>query len=148
MKLCVVLIAAASVLLAADDPKDAAKKEMKKLQGTWVLIASEREGEKVPKDAIKEEKITLTIAGDKLSFSRTRKGEKKNFDNGSYEIVDAGAKPRMIDLTGFPKPDVKMLGIYELDGNTLKICVGESKRPTDFASKPGSKTGVLVLRKE
>ena len=54
----------------------------------------------------------------------------------------------MIDLTGFPKPDVKMLGIYELDGNTLKICVGESKRPTEFASKPGSKTGIFVLRKE
>ena len=62
--------------------------------------------------------------------------------------MDAGAKPKTIDLTGFPKPDVKMLGIYELDGNTLKICVGESKRPIEFASKPGSKTGIFVLRKE
>ena len=144
-----VLIVAASVLLAADDPKDAAaKKEIEKLQGKWVLVAVEREGEKVPEGAFKEEKITLAIAGDNLSFSRTRKGEKKNFDNGSYEIVDAGAKPKKIDLTGLPKPDVTMPGIYELDGNTLKICVGESKRPTEFASKPGSKTGVLVLRKE
>jgi uncharacterized protein (TIGR03067 family) len=148
MTLRVVLIVAASVLLAGDEPKDAAKKEMEKLQGKWVLVAMEREGEKVPEDAFKEENITLTIRGDKLSVSRTRKGEKKNFDSGSYEIVNAGAKPKMIDLTGFPKPDVKMLGIYERDGNTLKICVGETKRPTEFASKPGSKTGVLVLRKE
>ena len=104
-------------------------------------------GREGPRRYYQGREITLTIAGDKLSFSRTRKGEKQNFDNGSYEIVDAGAKPKMIDLTGFPKPDVKMLGIYELDGNTLKICVGKSKRPTEFASKPGSKTGVLVLRR-
>ena len=91
---------------------------------------------------------TLAIAGDKLSFSRTHKGEKRDFDNGSYEVADAGARPKKIDLTGFPKPDVKMLGIYERDGNTLTMCIGESQRPTGFASTPGSRTGVLVLRKE
>jgi uncharacterized protein (TIGR03067 family) len=148
MKLRMVLIVAASVLLAADDRKDAVKKEMEKLQGKWALVAVEREGKKVPEAALKEEKIILTIAGDKLSFSRARKGETKNFDNGSYKIVDARARPKKIDLTGFPKPDEKMLGIYELDGKTLKICVGELKRPTEFASKPGSRTGVLVLRKQ
>ena len=56
MKLRVVLIAAASVLLATDDPKDAAKKEMEKLQGKWVRVAGEREGEKVPEDTIKDER--------------------------------------------------------------------------------------------
>ena len=53
-----VLIVAASVLLAADNPKDAAKKEMEKLQGKWVRVAGEREGEgeKVPEDTIKDER--------------------------------------------------------------------------------------------
>jgi uncharacterized protein (TIGR03067 family) len=148
MKLCGVLVVVAGVLLTADEPTAAVKKEMEKLQGKWVLVGGEREGEKIPEGALKEEKIVLTITGEKLSVSVTRMGETKTLDKGSYQIVDAGAKPKTIDLTGFPKPDVKMLGIYELDGNTLKICIGESARPKEFGSKAGSKSGVLVLRKE
>ena len=66
-----------------------------------------------------------------------------HFPHGTFPL-DAARKPRTIDFAqiyGFPqeKP-VLVPGIYELDGETLKICRATSgdKRPTDFTTNAGS----------
>ena len=43
-----------------------------------------------------------------------------------------------------------MLGIYELTGDTYKVCFAlpGGERPKEFASKPGSKTMLIVMKRE
>jgi hypothetical protein len=43
-----------------------------------------------------------------------------------------------------------MLGIYELDGDTYKLCgdMQGKSRPTEFAVKPGSGFVLEVLKRE
>ena len=41
--------------------EDAAKKELKKLNGTWIAIALERDGENLGEKQVKELKLQLTL---------------------------------------------------------------------------------------
>lgn len=64
MKLHTLMVLTVGFLIAADAPKDeAAKKELKKLEGTYVMVSGEEKGEKLPEQAIKNGR--MTIAGDK-----------------------------------------------------------------------------------
>ncbi len=62
--------------------------------------------------------------------------------------IDPAHKPTQIDITDGSKET--SLGIYELSGNTLKLCVADpgEKRPTEFASPKNSKVYYLVLKRE
>ena len=66
----------------------------------------------------------------------------------SYQL-DAGRTPKWIDLRG--RADTN-LGIYELEGDNLRICYPEGRkgeRSTAFESKPNSVNDVLIiLRRE
>ena len=129
----VLLVAGAALAIAADDKKDDAKAELKKFEGTWQLVSSEPEGEKAPAEAIKTAKATA-------------KGNKVTLSVGGKEImeltftVDPTKKPKTIDSTATSGPDKgkKSLGIYEIEGDTLKICYNEKERPKDFSAKKGS----------
>jgi hypothetical protein len=64
-------------------------------------------------------------------------------------VQDAAAKPKAIDLDngGGKTWDC----VYSLDGDTLKICapmMPGGDRPTEVASMEGSKTRLLVLKRE
>jgi len=56
--------------------------------------------------------------------------------------LDPSKSPKTIDmtLTEGPNKGAVMLGIYEIDGDTLKACFDPQgkKRPTEFKSAPGS----------
>jgi len=63
-----VTLAAVFLLLGADDPQEAAKKEAAKLQGEWSMVAGEKDGRAAPKDFIqgakrvcKDEELTVTV---------------------------------------------------------------------------------------
>ena len=88
------------------------------------------------KDAVREfkdGKYTLTPkTGDAIEGSLT---------------LDATKQPKTIDL------DVNgrvLKGIYELDGDSLKMCynLNDEARPTEFVSKPDSGLIVVVHRRE
>lgn len=139
------LLLTAGVLVAADDA--AIKKEKEKLQGRWLIVGAVKDGRESPAEELKKAKPTLTIADDKLSSSFTRQDKEVKDESGSYTI-DPTAKPKTIDLKGFPVPGKTFQAIYELDGDTLKICIGESGRPKELTSTADSKTGVLTLKRE
>jgi uncharacterized protein (TIGR03067 family) len=136
-----VVILAVSLLLGADDKQADAKKDQEKLQGDWTLQSGERDGEPFPEDLVKALKRTIT--GDK--FAVTRDGE--TLAKGTLTL-DAGQKPKTIDikLEGADKP---IQGIYELEGDTFKLCYaapGEA-RPKEFATKTGSGLTLAVWKK-
>ena len=146
MKMRVPLLLTALLLLAADAPKDDAKKEQDKFQGTWKPVSAERNGEKAAPEAV--EKLRVLFAGDKLSM--------KDSDQAAREVatfkLDPAAKVKTIDLmlTSGPEKGKTSLGIYAWDGDNMKLCIAKpgSDRPTEFGTKAGSDQLLLVLKKE
>jgi len=66
--------------------------------------------------------------------------------------VDAARTPRTLDLlfTEGPEKGNTALGIYELDGDTWKLClsVTAKTRPKEFATKAGSGYALETLKRE
>ena len=68
---------------------------------------------------------------------------------GTFQL-DAGKTPRRIDITRIEGKNrfAVMQGIYSLEGDVLKLCVGEPEDlPTAFASQPDSRVIYFVLRR-
>jgi uncharacterized protein (TIGR03067 family) len=136
------VLAAAVFVVAADAPKDdATKKDLENLQGTWKVQSATRAGKEAPADEISKDK--LTFDGNRITVFNGNREEKATFQ------LDASKKPPTIDIT----PDnnaTKALGIYHLEGETLKLCFTKpgSERPKEFASKEGSEVALVVLKRE
>jgi uncharacterized protein (TIGR03067 family) len=139
------LILTAGLLLAADEPKTpTAEQEAKKLEGTWKVVSSERDGK--PDEAAKNA-VTTFQAGGKL----TVKYADGSGGNGTYTL-DPSKDPKAIDLVidfGAHK-GMTFPGIYLLEGDTLKVCRAEpgKDRPTEFATKADSGLMSFVLQRE
>ncbi|HVS33990.1 MAG TPA: TIGR03067 domain-containing protein [Gemmataceae bacterium] len=127
----------AGLLFAADAKDDAVKKDMDALQGKWQITALTRDGKdaEVSKDAVrivKDNKYTVNP-------------NPNTTIEGTFKI-DPTTKPKSIDITQTNGPNAgkTSLGVYDLDGDTLKICWAPpgKDRPTDFKSAEGS--GVLL----
>lgn len=104
--------------------------DLGKLQGTWRIAALEIEGASMPAVG------SITIDGDR--FTTEAMGAEYS---GTVEI-DAAKRPKRFDLvfTAGPNPGQRSLGIYQLDGDTWRICLGfaGSPRPSSFATAPGT----------
>jgi len=134
--LCIALIAA-TMLPAQEKKKDADKpvdkKDLEKIAGKWQATSVQAGEVKMPDAQIKI--ATLVIDGDK--YTVTVKGEKDTAetDKGTFKI-DVLAKPMTMDIisTSGPSKGKVFLGIYEISGDTLKICydLDGKKRPTEF----------------
>lgn len=142
MKLRLVLVLGVAGLLGADDKGDA-KKELAKLDGTWQAQSMEVDGNK---------------NDDAKSFSVTIKDGKYSAKMGSdvYNegklTIDPTKKPKTLDVMP-SKGDNEgktMQGIYELDGDTLKICLSQpdGDRPKEFASTAGSGRLNVVYKRQ
>jgi uncharacterized protein (TIGR03067 family) len=125
------LVAARADDKKPDDKKPDDKGEAKKFEGTWEVVKATGNGMPI------EQKSTLVLEGNK--YTRTRPNG--DTDTGTFS-VDPSKKPKTIDvMPGDGKAkDKTWLGIYELDGDSLKICLAEpgKDRPDDFTSKEGS----------
>jgi uncharacterized protein (TIGR03067 family) len=139
----VVLAVSAGPGTRADDKADL-EKEVRKFQGTWTFESSEAGGKKLPADELKG--FILTFEGNKHTV---KKGDKV-IQVGTQKL-DPSKSPKAIDVTmteGLNKGTV-MLGIYEIDADTLKVCFDSQgkKRPTEFKSAPGSENFVNVHKR-
>lgn len=140
------LIVTMACLIAADSPKDDVKKALEALKATWAFASFETNGQKAPDDAIKNFK--LTVSGDEMTFKIG--GEVKL----TVKQLDPSTSPRIIDLEfkdGPQKGDV-FEGIYQVDGDTLKICLHATpnikQRPTEFTGKENSNQILIVFKRE
>jgi uncharacterized protein (TIGR03067 family) len=140
------LAAVAALLVAcapgrADDKdkRTDARKDLERLQGTWIVVSMEREGEAMPKEEIEGRNCVY----DKDAFTLKAGDQARRF---GLVTLDPSRKPKAIntwDLNG-PYTDATVPGIYELEGDTLKLCFSRpgASRPTEFSTKSG---GGLIL---
>lgn len=129
---CVLVLVAAA---GAQD--DANKKELEKLQGTWSVVRVERGGkERDPKES---KDMKIVFKADKLIIQAPGKEMELTIK------IDATKKPKTID---WKQGDQTLLGIYELQGDTLRICGSPDERPTEFATKADTKIGLIVLKRD
>jgi uncharacterized protein (TIGR03067 family) len=145
MKWRCVLLLPVVCLIAADAPSDDVKKAKEKLHATWAFVSAEVNGQKAPEGDIKDFK--LIVAGDQFTF-------KINGDiKATLKTVDPATNPTIIDLE-FTEGPIKgaLEGIYQVEGDTLKLCVcllpGAKQRPGEFATKEGSNLFLVVLKRE
>jgi RNA polymerase sigma factor (sigma-70 family) len=131
---------------AADPLDEATKKDLKALQGTWQVVSLEKAGGPTVADADNKEATDdakngqLVIKGDTFTF---RSGPAGDMGLTGRFKLDASGSPKTIDLRAELElekgsKDAKaltLLGIYQLNGDELKMCLQEKERPQDFALK-------------
>ena len=138
-------VIAVLVLVGVGGAQDANKKEMTQLEGEWSMVSGEANGQTMPKETVKSGKrvvkdgeTTITIGG-QVYF-------KAKF------IIDPAKKPKAIDyaMTEGPTKGKTHLGIYELDGDTVKFCFAApgQDRPTEFTAKEGSQCTLSVWKRD
>jgi uncharacterized protein (TIGR03067 family) len=132
-------------LAAAVGAQDAAKDDLKRMEGTWRMVRAEAEGKPVPEADLKA--MTLVITGNRYTVLQGDKAIEK----GTHK-VDPAKKPKTIDVhieEGSDKGK-DQFGIYELDADTLKVCFGGvgEPRPKEFGSKAGTKQELVVLQRQ
>jgi uncharacterized protein (TIGR03067 family) len=129
-----------------EDRREAAKKDLEKLQGVWIMTAMETEGHVLtPEDF---EGRNSLYEGDSLSL---RAGE--TVRRRGIVTLDPTRTPKAMntwDADG-PYADQTLPGIYELDGDNLKVCFARpgEPRPTKFSSnKEGGGFLVAVYKRK
>jgi uncharacterized protein (TIGR03067 family) len=116
-----------------------------KLEGNWVMVSGEIDTQSLPAEMVKGAKrvakdgvTTVTINGQMFMQAKF--------------TVDSSVKPKTIDydVTDGPTKGKKQLGIYELDGDTVKFCFASpgKDRPSEFTTSAGSGRTLSVWKRE
>ncbi len=108
------------------------------MQGSWLITSLYARGREQEESGV----ARLVIKGDTAGFIK-RPGKKPD----EFKVkLDSSKTPKTIDLVDRGKVSV---GIYEFDGDTLKICYRErgEARPQYFDPKKESKIAVMMVLK-
>ena len=137
------LVVVAGLLVAADAKEDTNKDDLKKLEGTWVVVSAEELGKKASDEDIKDEPMQFVFAGGKVKINLGRKKPQE----GTFTI-DATKKPKQIDMKA---GELEIKGIYAFEGDALKMCLvkdSKKERPADFTTKAGDGHALFGLKRE
>jgi steroid delta-isomerase-like uncharacterized protein len=108
--------------------------DLAKFQGAWAAVTFEKHGEETPEEHLGE--VRLVIEGDRYRYEEPGGG----FE-GRYRL-DPTRSPKEIDsipTSGEHRGRVAP-GIYEIDGDTHRVCFappGSEARPTSLVDSPG-----------
>jgi len=136
MKARLLMIAALGLLLAACNQQATAKTpktDLDRLQGTWNLVSAIQDGNALPEDKVKQ--TTIVFKGSTFRFPGL--AEYATSKSGTIKL-DETKTPKEMDAISTEKE--VMLGIYELEGDSYKVCFAPAgkPRPTEFTSTPGN----------
>lgn len=126
----------AAAVAQADDLKD--------LNGAWVPSEGQLNGKKAPDDFINSIKLTITDGKYSVTVG-------DQMENGKFTI-DTSKKPATMDIHADEGPNKgkRILAIYELSGDTLKVCykLGVEERPKGFTSTADNKQFVVTYKRK
>jgi uncharacterized protein (TIGR03067 family) len=126
-------------VLARDDATD----DRKQMDGTWLPVSAEMAGAKYPDQILKSMKLVLKDDSYTVEVG-------KQTDLGTTKI-DPSKSPRALDIKGTKGPNEgkTFLCIYELKGDTLRVCYDLSgeKRPSEFATKANTKLFMVTYQR-
>jgi uncharacterized protein (TIGR03067 family) len=120
--------------------EDEMERDLEKLQGAWQIVSLEIDGQKLG-----GMEAGMEVHGSRFTTSGM------GADYSGTLGVDPKARPRSFDLkfeTG-PEAGNTSLGIYELDGDSWKICMTTrgSERPREFAAPVGTGIALEILQR-
>jgi uncharacterized protein (TIGR03067 family) len=133
-----------ALLVAAPVPKDKEKpKDEDAIVGTWKIDQFDADGGNAPSQPTE---IKFVFA-EKGQFSMIRPGPDRGDRGGTFKI-DPTAKVKTMDIS-LDGQDMK--AIYELDGDTLKMCIPDkpnSPRPEAFVANAKERVAVVTFKRE
>ncbi|MDG3002322.1 TIGR03067 domain-containing protein [Paludisphaera mucosa] len=133
---------------SGDSQDDASKKELKAMAGTWRPVSAENNGFKVLEADLKDTRRAIDADGNWTM----RRGDETVVE-WKAKSLDPTRTPKTIDIevAGGEYKGVVYLGIYELDGDTLRICFAmpdRPVRPTEFSAGEGSVRALSEFKRE
>jgi uncharacterized protein (TIGR03067 family) len=123
-----------------------AMSDAQKMQGRWEVVKLEQDGESAADASILK---MVIVKDDKFAFRYYLPRSKQDGDLAYQFKLDTSKTPRQIQLSSSEEGDLAP-GIYELDGDTLKVCwnrTDKSSVPSDFTCAKGSDRRLLVLQR-
>jgi uncharacterized protein (TIGR03067 family) len=118
--------------------------DAKHVQGTWKPESAVLGGTPMPEAVVKS--ITLKLHN---GTYEVLVGDKP--DKGVY-VLDAMNSPKGMSITGTDGPNAGKTfpAIYELNGDTLRVCydLSGAKRPTHFSSDSGTKLYLVTYKRQ
>jgi uncharacterized protein (TIGR03067 family) len=113
---------------AADAPK---------LDGTWKPVSGELGGKAFPEPALKAISLTISNANYDVVVLEPQGAQ---HDRGTVKYLNK-LTPKGMDVIGTngPNQGKTLPAIYEIDGDTLRVCynLNGTNRPTDFKTSAG-----------
>jgi uncharacterized protein (TIGR03067 family) len=141
-RISVAVVLVAAVTLRADDPKGAKLPDgQKAFEGTWKVVDQEK-GKKSDEPLTAR---TVEFRGDRYTI----KAADTVFEEGTFE-ANARHSPRQIDITVTSGKDKgkKWHGVYELEGDNLRMTVSPAHKPLpDSLEKPSPGERSFTLRR-
>lgn len=146
MRLRLLAVLAAGLLVAADEKgqTDAAKKDLKAIEGTWKAVKGEEGGKAL---AAEIKNYELVIQGDKYTLRVA--GEER--EQGTLKL-DPAKKPKAMDLkiTKGDDQGKDQYAIYEVEGDRFTICFSPpgKDRPKQMKTDAGSEQTMIVFQRD
>ncbi len=121
-------------------PAELFPEERRKLRGLWIPVSGQREGN--PMRPAELAQLSLIIEDEKMTL---RQG---SIDESGIYLVDPTQSPKTVDIIPPPyENDVPALGIYELNGDQLLLCIRKGGvRPTSLNTPTSA--GMLLMKLE
>lgn len=139
-----VLALFSSPISGADGAGGNETNERAKFVGVWKGFAVEGKGENPDRGPVQ---LEITVTEKTMHGIQIKGGERIDHGEGNYTLA-LGADPKQLDAAKTVQRGrgQAFVGIYELDGDTLKWCVSPQKvRPTTFETKKGQ--FLLILKR-
>jgi uncharacterized protein (TIGR03067 family) len=141
LPLAAVLTALAPATLPADEP--ALKGDLARLQGEWeAKVGPDRN---IP--------LRVVFQGNKATLNVKSQDGKAREMKGEFRLNEQAKPHKTIDWTNFSGANGQSggedHGIYELDGDTFKVCSGGpgNARPTDFQAGADGQGRLVVFQR-
>jgi uncharacterized protein (TIGR03067 family) len=148
MRLAAALLVLFALPVFADSRQRPNESDTGKLAGTWEGYVVDGRGENPNRGPVH---LRLVISGNRMSaYDLSGPDTNKPLGSGIYRVGARSPLPEL-DATGIVLPGKRertFIGVYELDGDTLRWCVDNrgKERPSEFRTAAGKY--LLVLKRK